>query len=143
MRQYHGRISLKAGAVAQSAPGQRAPVAGGKPSQAEPRPTWFRVNDSAFKTKPSPQSLGIEVEYRKYTSSEVCSEEDLDILWFWEVRSLLLNGALTHLQNRPIKRCSRLYSRLLWTSSQFRQRLCFANVCFPQQRRRTLLNETG
>src|SRR6266581_2241626 len=117
------------------APVQPTPVAGAKSC-----PTRFRIEHSAFEKKSSPQLLGIDAEFYKYTSSMTSS--DTDILLFWEVRLILLNGTITHLLNRLIRKSFPLYLRLPWTTSLSRQHLCLANVCSHQRRRLTLPNKT-
>ena len=135
MHQYHSQTSLT---TVPEAPVRPSPVARGKTC-----PTRFRVEDSAFeKKKSSSQVLGVDAEFRKYTLSDV-SSDDTDILWFWEVRCFSSNGTMTHLLNRPIRKSFPLCSPLLWTTSQSRQHPCLANAYFRQRRRPTLPNETG
>jgi hypothetical protein len=64
-------------------PGGRAP------------PTRFKVERSAYESKSSLQEFTVEAEYRKYASGDLSSNKT-DILKFWEVRPMLLDGSTTH-----------------------------------------------
>ena len=56
---------------------------------------WFRTRHSELdETLPLPQAPDVETEFQKYAMGEV-SSKDTDILWFWEVRSFQLDGAMT------------------------------------------------
>ena len=137
MRRYHSRMSLATAAAAPEATDQPTPVA-----RQHERPIHYRVEHSTFKKKPPVQLPGVDAEYSRYISSGL-TNSDVDILWFWEVRLFSSNSTLTHLLNRPIRLCSRLYLRSLWTTYQFKQHLFLANGCFLRRRRRIRLNETG
>ena len=140
MRKYHDQASSTAATAPSKAPVQPRPVA-----QDNVCPTRFRVEHAAFKKKSVSRVLGVDAEFRKYTLSEV-SSDDTDILWFWEVRLfwvLSVKYTMTQLLNRPIRKSSPLYSRWLWTTFQSRQHLCLANACSRQRKRLTPTNETG
>ena len=59
----------------------------------EDPPSRFIIKHSAYARKTSVQEFTVETEYRKYVSGNLT--EDTDILKYWEVRFILLDGAMT------------------------------------------------
>ena len=128
--------SSATGTTASAPSTQPVPVASGQPSS-----TQFKVQNSIYKKKASPQVSTVESEFRKYVSGPLSSEET-NILQFWEVRILWLTSIMTHSQNRPIGpnfwHC--LWSQ--WTISQSRQHPYLMSECSHQWRRQTPQNKT-
>lgn len=58
-------------------------------------PTRFQVKQSAYKSKSSLQDSTVDAEYQKYKLGALSSDKS-DILKFWEVRLMLLDGTTTH-----------------------------------------------
>ena len=98
MHQYHCRDP--------SLPSIEVPKSPARPVQCsghQAPPTRFQVNFSTYESGPSLQESTVEAEYRKYVSGSLSSYKT-DILKFWEVRFMLLDGAMAHIligqQNR-------------------------------------------
>jgi hypothetical protein len=58
-------------------------------------PTRFQLKGSVYERDSPPQVFTVDVEYRKYALGELSSSK-MDILRFWEVRCMLLDGTMTH-----------------------------------------------
>src|SRR6266853_4587954 len=99
MHHYHSGQSLATETTELTSSAQLVPVAVAK---GQPCSTQFKVENSIYEKKVSPQVSTIETEFRKYVSSLLSSEET-SILQFWEVRFLCLNSTMvTHSWNRLI-----------------------------------------
>jgi len=82
MRHYCSGILLATGNTALAPSAQPVPVASGQPSSMR-----FKVQNSIYEKKASPQVSTVESEFRKYVLGLLSSEET-NILQFWEVRIL-------------------------------------------------------
>lgn len=58
-------------------------------------PTRFKFERPTYRSQPSHQPSTVEAEYNKYTTHDLSSPAT-DIVKFWEVRFMLLDGAMTH-----------------------------------------------
>lgn len=58
-------------------------------------PTRFKVRRPIYRGQSSSQAFTVDEEYKKYTLGNLSSSKT-DILKFWEVRLVLLDGAMTH-----------------------------------------------
>src|SRR5216683_5855434 len=99
MRHYHSGQLLVTGTTELASSAQLVPVVVAK---GQLHSMQFKVKNSIYKKKVSPQVSTIETEFRKYVLSLLSSEET-SILQFWEVRFLCLNSTMvTHSWNRLI-----------------------------------------
>jgi hypothetical protein len=83
MRQYRNqKLSTSKATITDS------PVRDDLVPAVELAPTRFKVQDSVYKKKSTRNAFSVDIEFQKYISGSISSEET-NILWFWEVRSFL------------------------------------------------------
>jgi hypothetical protein len=80
MRRYRNQKESTSEVETTDPPARPAPVSGVKPA-----PTRFKVQDSVYNKKSTHNEFSVEVEFQKYISGSMSSEET-SILRFWEVR---------------------------------------------------------
>jgi hypothetical protein len=92
MRRYHGQSLSMPVTTELDDP---APVAPLDDEEDSDEPTRFQLKRPVYERDSPSQVFTVDAEYRKYASGALSSAK-MDILRFWEVRSVFLDRTMTH-----------------------------------------------
>lgn len=90
MRQYRTQMSSTRATERSKSPVHPVP-----PARGQVPPTRFQFKRPTYEPKTSLQEFTVDAEYRMYVSGHLTSPST-GIMTFWEVRFMLLGGAITH-----------------------------------------------